>query len=277
MSKLRGLVKREGVSARLNKLRGSRRRSIVGLPELVGLAVAGLLLVAALFSYFYLLLPQQSRLNDLQSQRTRLQSELRQTDETLRSGEDTQTSVDKILQSLNDFETRHLVSREQADTAIIAELNSLIRRNSLRLTAAAGFTQFESVAPGATEQQQQRAQQSAGGMRPLQTVFPGVGVSMTVEGTYPNLRRFLRDVESDRRFIVINTVELEGVSDSSAARAAEAAAASGLPGAAGPPGVVGPPGVIGPPSAPTSRATGPVLVSLRLNMAAYFRRPGAPR
>ena len=263
MSKLRGLMRREGVGARLGRLRGARRRSIVGIPELVGLAVAGLLLFAALFSYFYLLLPQQSRLNDLQAQRSRLQGELRQTDESLRSGEDTQTSVDRILQSLNEFETRHLVSREQADTAIIAELNSLIRRNNLRLTTAASFTQFEAVAPGATAQQQQRAQQSAGGVRPLQTVFPGVGVSMTVEGAYPNLRRFLRDVEADRRFLVVNTVELEGVSDSKSARASEAAtlAAPGLP--AEPP--------------PDARAAGPVLVSLRLNMAAYFRRPGAPR
>src|SRR3712207_1809865 len=145
MSKLRGLVKREGAGAasRLGRLRVSRRRSIVGVPELAGLAVAGLLLLSALFSYFYLLLPQQSRLNDLQAQRTRLQNELRQTDETLKSGEDTQTSVDRILQSLSEFETRHLVSREQADTAVIAELNSLIRRNSLRLTSAASFTQFE--------------------------------------------------------------------------------------------------------------------------------------
>ena len=50
------------VRARLGKLRGSRQRSILGLPEIVGLGIAGLLLLVTLFAYFYFLLPERSRL-----------------------------------------------------------------------------------------------------------------------------------------------------------------------------------------------------------------------
>ena len=82
----------------------------------------------------------------------------------------------------------------------------------------------------------------------MQTVFPGVGFNLTVEGAYPNLRRFIRDVEANNQFIVINSVELEGVTDSDASRAAG-------DGGAG--------------------TAGSTLVSLRLDIAAYYRRAGA--
>ncbi|HEX7957945.1 MAG TPA: GspMb/PilO family protein [Pyrinomonadaceae bacterium] len=93
------------------------------------------------------------------------------------------------------------------------------------------------------------------GQRIEQSVFPGIGVTLTVEGVYPNLRRFIRDIEADRQFVVINTVELEGVSD---------AGSGGLPAA--------------PDGGPAPAAQGPsrgALVSLRLDMAAYFRRAAA--
>ena len=255
---------RARLAERLRSIRGARRRSIVGIPELVGLAVAGLLLLAALFSYFYFLLPQQSRLADLESQRKRLSDELNAAGETFRSGEDTQTSNERILESLNNFESRHLVARERAATAVIEELNGLIRRNSLRITTGISFTQFEPVSADAPRQQQQ--QRGGGGQKPIQNVFPGVGVSLTVEGPYPNLRRFVRDLEADQRFLVVNTVELEGVSDSRAARAAEQAAPAtgGLP--------VDP--TAPPAAAAPARPAGQTVVSLRVNLAAYFRRPG---
>ncbi|MCA1815159.1 MAG: hypothetical protein LC746_01895, partial [Acidobacteria bacterium] len=67
-------------------------------------------------------------------------------------------------------------------------------------------------------------------------------ISLTIEGTYANLRRFIRDVETSRRFIVINGVQLESLNETGT----DAAAARGA------------------------------LVSLRLDMTAYFRRNAPP-
>ncbi len=117
--------------------------------------------------------------------------------------------------------------------------------------------------PGAENAQRARRQGSGeqSAQRVVQSIFPGIGVTLTVEGAYPNLRRFIRDIEGDRRqFIVINTVELEGVSD---ANAAEPFAPPVTNGAV--------PGAQPPPQAPTRGA----LVSLRLDMATYFRRAAA--
>jgi Tfp pilus assembly protein PilO len=253
---------RASARLRLNRLRGSRQRSILGLPEIVGLSAAGLLLVATVFSYFYFLLPARARLRQAGEDRTKLQNELRVSSEGFKESESTQASVEKILESLQSFESRNLVSREEAGTAVIEELNGLIRRNGLRISTGVAFTQFNESTPGSTVEQQ-RAAMSASTVRPIQSVFPGVGVNLTVEGGYANLRRFIRDVEADRRFIVINAVELEGVTDSSASRAAAAGLPAPLPNT--------PPGSA-PGTPPAQRTT---LVSLRLNMAAYFRRSNA--
>lgn len=251
-----GTSRAADVRARLGKLRGSRQRSILGMPEIVGLAVAGLLLLTTLFAYFYFLLPERARLRRTGEERAKLQNELRLSTEGIRREENTQASVEKILGSLQEFETRNLVSREEAGTAVIEELNTLIRRNNLRITTGVSFIQFEEVDPNAPPQQ--RAITTTGAVRAIQNIFPGVGVNLTVEGSYPSLRRFIRDVEADRRFIVINAVELEGVTDTGSRLAAVE------------PGVEG-----APPSATTGSAAPPArgtLVSLQLNMAAYFRR-----
>jgi hypothetical protein len=67
-------------------------------------------------------------------------------------------------------------------------------------------------------------------------------------------------VETDERFVVINSIELEGITDTAARNFS----------AVEPPAGEDP--VAPPSSGPTARGT---FVSLRLDMAAYFRRPGA--
>ncbi|MFL6257575.1 MAG: hypothetical protein ACJ74T_21435, partial [Pyrinomonadaceae bacterium] len=52
---------------RLDTLRTTRRRGPFGLPELGALACAALLLLAAVLSYLFLLVPQKSRAQSLLS------------------------------------------------------------------------------------------------------------------------------------------------------------------------------------------------------------------
>jgi hypothetical protein len=117
--------------------------------------------------------------------------------------------------------------------------------------------------PGSEDQTRPRRPSTSGGeagQRIEQSIFPGIGVTLTVEGAYPNLRRFIGDIEADRRqFVVINTVELEGVTDANAAEAP--APAPVVPGAE--------PGNAQPQTQTPSRNA---LVTLRLDLVAYFRR-----
>jgi Tfp pilus assembly protein PilO len=279
---------RTGVRARLDSFRSARRRGALGLPEVLALAAAAVLLFVAVFAYLFLLVPQRSRLQSLETERNDLQRLLQSQQQMIGGRKDTQQRVSEILTSLNSFEVEHL-GQSSGVNNIIEELNRLILRNNLRISGGISYTQLQEAAPGAQAgRPQRRVSGEEGQARIVQSVFPGIGVTLTVEGTYANLRHFIRDIEADRQFVVVNTVELEGVSDSSAgvglgAAANEPALASpaspASPRAAPAPArPVNPEGApmpgaqaVVPPTAPTRGA----LVSLRLDMAAYFRRAAA--
>ena len=259
---------RAGLRTRFERLRGARRRSPLGLPEALALGVAALLLLTTILAYLFLLVPQRSRQQSLESERTDLQRLLQSEQTNIGHSKDTQQRVGEILASLGSFESNHLGQSGSGRQSVIEELNRLIIKDGLRISGGISFTEFQEAVPGAEQSQPQRR---VGGdetaARVVQSVFPGIGVTLTVEGTYPNLRRFIRDIEADNQFVVINTVELEGVSDSNAGSPVAATTTPALP--------ANPEGPMPPPAAQTIAPSRGALVSLRLDMAAYFRRASA--
>ncbi|HMJ24204.1 MAG TPA: GspMb/PilO family protein, partial [Pyrinomonadaceae bacterium] len=95
-----------------------------------------------------------------------------------------------------------------------AELNNLIRSNGLRNTAGPSYSPLEPI--GSKPQTQAVESAEKQGIAKWQSIYPGVLVSVTVEGAYQNVRHFVRDIENSRHFLIINSVELEGVRDSGA-------------------------------------------------------------
>jgi hypothetical protein len=45
------------------------------------------------------------------------------------------------------------------------------------------------------------------------TIYPTLGVDTTVIGDYPNLRRFLADLERSRQFLIISSLAFQGGDD----------------------------------------------------------------
>ncbi len=238
----RAPARREQIRIRLDQLKRSRRRKALGVAEIAGLAGAALMLVLAFISYFYFLAPAHSRLESLQRDRDRLQAQLRVAQEGYQHNADTKSMVETINTSLQTFENDHLVGRGNGRMALYAELNQLIRRNGLRNTAGPSYSV---LAPLGTKSQQQSASTDRQGNAKWQSVFPGIGVSVTVEGPYQNLRHFLREIETSRQFLIINAVELESATESNSLPAGEGA---------------------------TPQAGHRAPVSLRLDMATYFQR-----
>jgi Tfp pilus assembly protein PilO len=245
--------------ARFDAFRSTRRRSALGLAEVVALAAAVVLMLAAIFSYLFLLVPQRSRVQALESERDELRRLLQTVQGDIGQRKDTQQRVGEILTSLNSFEIDHLGQSSSGVKTVIEELNRLILKNNLRISGGINYTQLQEAVPGADATRQQRTTGEESAARIVQSVFPGIGVTLTVEGTYSNLRRFIRDIEADRQFVVVNAVELEGVTDTNAAQAT-APISPEADGATA--------------AQPTTPSRG-ALVSLRLDMAAYFRRASA--
>lgn len=235
----RGGVSRDQIRARLNRLRFSRQQGILGPAELIGLAGSILILVLVIVSYLYFLLPARSRLETLQLERSRLQSQLRNSQDVVRQGQSTEATVQSITQSLDAFESDRLIVANAGRMSLYDSLNQLIRKNGLRNTSGPTYTPLDPT----------RSKTGASGSRSAntkwQSIYPGIAISLTVEGQYQNLRRFVRDIETNKQFVIINSVELERATETDSA-----------------------PPVAGDPAGGTRGA----LVSLRLEMATYFQR-----
>ncbi|MFZ0748116.1 MAG: GspMb/PilO family protein [Pyrinomonadaceae bacterium] len=227
------------------KLRTAPGLSLIGLPELIGLAGAVLIALLTIFAYFYFYLPAQSRLTTLQLERDRLQAFLRTSQSNLQQNTTVRQQVDKITSSMSDFERNWLPNPSSGRMSLYATVNDLIKSNGLRNTAGPTYTPLEPIGSKGQVAATTSAEKQTSAK--WQTIYPGIAVSVTVEGPYQRVRRFVREIESSRQFLIINEVELESVTQSGIA--SEPSTAGGATG---------------------GRAT---LVSLRLEMATYFHRP----
>lgn len=232
--------RRPQIRANLQRLRASRNQGIFGVAEILGLGVSLLMLLIVVVSYVYFLVPARSRLQTLQADRTRLQSQLRGSEEIIRQGHNTQSTVSSITESLDAFQNDHLSAANQGRMALYGELNQLIRKNALRNTSGPAYTPLVSSAakkgPGDTKSANTK----------WQSVYPGLAVSLTVEGQYQNLRRFIRDLEASKQFIIVNAVELERATEHNTGASLDST------------------------SVPRNS-----LVSLRVDMATYFQMSAA--
>lgn len=215
------------------QFRGSRRQGMFGMAELLGVSVGVLMLLAVLVGYFYFLVPAQSNRDLQQRERARLQTLLRTSSVAIQKERDTKEIVERITVSMDEFEAQHLAQPAQGRMDLYEELNQLIKKNGLRNTSGPTYTNLDPITA-------KTANRSTGAK--WQSVYPGIAVAVTVEGQFQNLRRFVRDLETSKQFIIINAVELERATETNASVAADAT------------------------------TPGRSLVSLRLDLATYFQR-----
>jgi Tfp pilus assembly protein PilO len=235
----RGADARRQLQERLARFRGQHRTGMFGLPEVVALVAACALLAVAFASYFLLLVPARIRLSNLEAERAQLQTQIRAASENRDTRLSAGDRVSEIVRSLEQFETGALAPREASINSLYQELTEKPRRNGLA-RAQFSFIHQDEQAQKSQQQQQAAAGNLTGSARRRQNVFPSTDITLNIEGSYANVRRFIRDVERSPRFVVINGIQLEGINEAGADAAARGA-----------------------------------LVTLRLDMSAYFRRGAA--
>jgi Tfp pilus assembly protein PilO len=231
-------VIRERMRAQLKSLNFSRRQGLVGPAEVIALAGSFFILILVVVSYLYFLMPARSRLDNLQRERTRLQTQLRTSQEVVHRGQTTEATVQNITQSLDAFENNQLLGANRGRMGLYDSLNVLIRKHGLRNTSGPAYAPLE---PAGTKTATSGARSANA---KWQSIYPGIAISLTVEGQYQNLRRFVRELETNKQFVIINSVELERATETDSAPIDET----------------------------SGGATRGVLVSLRLEMSTYFQR-----
>jgi Tfp pilus assembly protein PilO len=210
-----------------------------GVAEVVAVAGSCFVLALVLLTYVYFLVPARSRINSLNADRNQLQTNLKTLDGVVHKEQNTQQTVDKIAASLTNFETANLLRQDQGRIELYEELNQLIVKNGVRNTSGPTYTPLD---PSGSKSASSKSVATK-----WQSFYPGIAVMVTVEGQYQDVRRFIRDVERSKQFVVINEVELQRASQNNAPASADESGSG-------------------------SRGS---LVSLQLNMATYFQREGA--
>lgn len=261
------LPQRRQISVRFDQLKRAPAVNIIGLPELIGLAGAALLALLVIFAYFYFYIPAQLRLRTAQADLSRLRIQRQEFGVLYQENTSTRDSVEKITTSLAKFESVWLPAQESGRMTLYKVLNDLIKSNGLRNTAGPTYSPLEPLGTKSQAQSALSAEKQSNAK--WQTIYPGIAVSVTVEGPYQNVRHFVRDIESSRQFLMINAVELERVTLSGTAADQPV---SDMP--------FSPPaqprtGRTTPNAAPPVAGSRGTLVSLRLDLAAYFQRPEA--
>jgi Tfp pilus assembly protein PilO len=231
-------------SQRMSEFLVSRRGKMFGIAEVIGLAGSCLVLALVLLSYLYFLVPARSRLVSLNADRKQVETNLQTLGGVVRKDTDTKQTVDRIAASLSKFETEHLLRADQGRLDLYEELNQLIVKNGLKNTSGPSYTPLDPAGAKSTN--------GKNVVTKWQSFYPGIAVMVTVEGQYQDVRRFIRDVERSKQFVVINEVELQRATQNNAPLSVEEGAAAPAPAA--------------------GSGTRGSLVSLQLNMATYFQR-----
>ena len=255
-----------------------------GTPEIGAVAASAMAVLMVIVAYFFWVVPSNSDLVKNRSEADKLEVEVTTAEAKYGEITDTETQVGKIAGSIDDFEARFLPARSTGQAGLYQRLNSLIAAYGLVNTSGPDYAPLESneAATGQGDTEKGRAK--------FRSLYPGVYVTMTLEGSYQSLRRFIREIETGREFIIVRAVELapaeaekrdDGGRPETGVRPAAPAPYNGpATGMVDPRSIPGyqPPSGPMQPSQPQSSVrqrgkTHGETVSLRIELAAYFRRP----
>jgi len=197
----------------INIVPKSRPRSVYagmwGRNEIATFTLGVFALLTIAIIYVFLVLPSNREVARERSQVNALDEQLMSAKARWGAITSSETQVSNVLGSEEQFESTYLRPASMGTVEIPRRLNSLIAAYGLINTAGPEYQPLESVDQSAKNNGSPQAEEQARGRDRLKSLFPGVYVTMTVEGNYQNLRRFITELESGNEFIVISAIQLE--------------------------------------------------------------------
>ena len=176
-----------------------------GKMEVATVALGMLAILATVLLFVLVVLPAKKELEANRARRNELEAALISEKKKYGDFTTTEEQVAKILTSVNDFETRYLRNPLLDKTSLYQRINGLIAAYGLTNTSGPDYAPLEIVEGNRNTQESE----SERGRTKFQSLFPGVYVTTTVEGSYQNLRRFIREIETSQQFVIISAIELE--------------------------------------------------------------------
>lgn len=194
----------------------------LNLGETIAVLLAAVALVLVIVQYFSSLKPEQDSLRAVEAELDTQQRSIIANANPSGAPEVSAEDQAKIaLESLETFRGSHLKSFSSGRIALIKEINALAKKNNVTLTSGIdmGADMGESGADG-----EQKAENKTTTRRKkaddLLNAFPSVGFRFTVFGQYPNIRTFISELEREKQFLVINSLNLTNQEAKTASRRA---------------------------------------------------------
>jgi hypothetical protein len=199
------LRKNVNLSETFGGLRAAIGRAQLGAVEIVFLAAA--ILFAGFVAFFYLskVQPLSSDVASLKQREREIRARIEKMNTDERKRREQAANAEKILESLRTFDA-YLKPDVRGMTQIINEIDQLGKNHKI-VIGDASYRVEEADEP-VDEQGNPKPQYANKEKKPK--IYPNLGIDTTVIGDYPNLRRFLSDLERSRQFLVINALVFQG-------------------------------------------------------------------
>lgn len=186
--------------------RDAIHRTRLSLIEIFALLAALVFIGVVVFYYFTKVQPLQSKLDGLVERERVAKDQIEKSNSDEKKRQEQSSNAEVILASLKSFEI-YLKTDERGMTEIINEIDSLGKKHAV-LTGDSTYRVAEADQPvdenGAPKQKTDADKQK---------IYPALGIDTNVIGEYPNLRRFLGDLEQSKQFLIINSLTFQGESD----------------------------------------------------------------
>jgi hypothetical protein len=190
----------------------------------VGLAL-GLVLLVIMY-YFVSLAPALDRLATVEKENAYQIQVIGQTPPP-QSGPSQKQQILEAKNSLDNFEGHYLKAMAQGRIDLINEINQLAKADNLHLGSGIEMHALHKTGSAAdTETQNAKKKKDTETL----DIFPRVQFHFVVRGEYKDLRKFLRDLESSKQYVVFDSVSLSSSEQKQGrgSRVAQVATPSGL-------------------------------------------------
>jgi Tfp pilus assembly protein PilO len=152
--------------------------------------------------YFSSLRPEQERLNRVEADYEELRNQLRGSPQNAGPAAPEVDSGKAAVDSLEQFKSGYLKPVTQTKIALFNEINALARNNKVVLASGIELAELNLA-----RTEKQKDESRVKGEDAINT-FPKLAGHFTVAGEYASLRQFIRDLESSKQFVVVNSINL---------------------------------------------------------------------
>ncbi|MBX7218786.1 MAG: type II secretion system protein M [Blastocatellia bacterium] len=183
----------------------ARKTSFLRLQEYAGIGI--LLILGGIAGYSLTLsAPVHSEVLTLDKKYKETHAETDKLQNEIKKREYETQKVGEALKKLKTFEEDYLRERRAGQLALLDELNELGRKTSVQMSNE--ITMSEAQEPLPELGKQKGADKISANEKEKFVVFPTVSVKFDISGPYANVRKFIKELERSKQFIILELLEV---------------------------------------------------------------------